>query len=527
MTRPPATYGELLDIAVRATTDLAFAEVSFAGPAETVEILQARARLLRAASTVLRTHAVRRRDIDARPSNAVVTVSEAEHRLVRALDQRVAWAWSGTRHVLDIDVVPAAVSSPRATTWLRAADTIRAGWDVLSTQSIGIRPVRSAGRSVGRAADGARAVLADAALVLRGLTAADRELADAVRAVAAEPDAAVRVRQWRGGSSESGRGDEETDLRTVLHVAAEDCERSARAGLGDAATALESALHAYGRGQVDRLTIARVERHVPDRPLVGLAGVRVYHRWVARNADSLTIDDLLTLSAVASRLTGLAGTALATTSSEAFRDAVDAWRDAYRALGPLRTIDPAPVGAEHAHDLAAWADNLLRRPPERGPGLGSAAATEIAQFLPGLAAVADYRLYRMRKEGTLLGPAGLIRRPGQPPSPDPYRYKPVSTNDDHVVQAVEAVLEARRSSAVFADVTGHEQTGDRSQIATSSPRLRSSAPNAVESPINSARLAHLSGSSVVTSSAPAVPEREWDSEVQRASTSDRAPARRR
>ena len=334
---------------------------------------------------------------------------------------------------------------------VRAADAARGGWEILATH-LGASGLRPGGQAL-RSHAGVRAVLADTALLIRGVSELEFDIVQALRETAASPTARVAISAAWAPTVDPTNEPAATDLPSALRSVADDCVSSQDRGLTTSAYLALAVLSQPGRGGIDAVPPVGPS-HLPQEirtPEDAVAAVDAYHEWVVRYAADLTVTDVANIVAVGQRLAGLTGMihqATNPTAGPAAAAAVDAWRACHAALRPFASLHPGPPGAGSAHRLAEWAQQAARHDvpdPAELPRWQRATA-EIARRLPDLATAAEHSFFLLRRSRRILSPTGQPRRPGLPPPRERFRYQPARTDDDGIDQVFESLTKARTAN---------------------------------------------------------------------------------
>jgi len=415
----PFTYGQLLNEALLELNQALSGRVRFDRPSEAITAAQARVRIYHTIARAADTCAAGLGPV----ADPAAPLRETDRRNAARLHADLSASAIGTQHVLDLPAEPGPRQSV-AGRLSRVADAAGLAWDLLATQ---LPPHGATAARRGHPAGGlnARSVLTDAALLARGMASLDVRLEPAMSMVAVDPATPNNI----------GR---------ALQQVAEDCEAVTLLGVPaytgqilhqptNPAAAARQALNALTAPSAPM----RVVRLTSEQQAV--AAAEAYLAWLMRGGGDLTVPDLLSLAATASRLTRLVARARGTSVEPhpAGRDAVGAWREAYQATRRLRSIHPRPAGWRQAVRLAAWADEQLRaaQPPPRR----SATVTEIADLLPALAEAGQASLRRLHSGRRLYAPA---------PGGSRYLYAPAGGT--HVRTVLRTFELARTSSAALA-----------------------------------------------------------------------------
>jgi len=417
----PLTYGQLLDEALLELNQALSGTVRFDRDSEAVTAAQARTRIY---SVVARAADSCAAGLGGAAANPASELSDSERRTAARLHDDLAASAAVTGPVLDLPRIPSAERSI-AGRLARAAVAAGLAWDLLASRLPPDRATDTPAPALVSAPD-ARAVLADAALLARGMAILDVRLEPAMAMAAVDPATPAALGRLLRQVAE------DCDAVTLLGVrsyTADILRQVAEPSIGDSRPTLDALTLPPAPLRVTRLTSAEQ----------AIAAAEGYLNWLVRRGRELTVPDLASLAATASRVARLAARPAADNSPAhpAGGDAVLAWRQAYEALRPLRTVHHRPTGWGQAFRLAAWADQQLREPPPPSRGW-QAGTTAIAGLLPALADAGHASLRHLHSSRQLYAPIA-------------HGHRPYATADGpRTRRAVQAFAAARRASAALA-----------------------------------------------------------------------------
>jgi hypothetical protein len=453
-----ATYGELLRAAQHSMAAALGTGVTFGGPRGALLVAQARTRLYQAAAHALEV-TTPRGVIAQAPALGPEEPLDPRWGSARLLHAELVDSVQATNPMLDLDAssLPG-THTPFTDAFLRSVDAARTGWDIALPRLV-TRTDSASNRDTAQVRSQARALVADAALIVRGVAELDPDLAIALLSAARDPAAQRSVQRrwaaWVEPGTAASQGDVPIDqpqhpephLSHLLARVAADCSRTPARGLIPSAAGALTALNDGHRAGVDTvrsgIRMPRID-NTSDPEAVGET-LATYTEWLHQEARHLTVADLANVTAVSSRIAGLTGLAHAPTSLCPVPEALDtvrAWRSCYHALQPLASIHPAPNGSEQARRIATWADNAIMTGPwAADPARWQSATAAMAERLPGLAKAAGMGLICQYRRGALYTPAlrSVLhrRRAGQRITADPYPA---------VAKTVNALRAAERAS---------------------------------------------------------------------------------